>query len=292
MRKPRATWNGAFHHVMNRGIDGLPILNSEDLKGKFHSFISRFSKKFLIKVFAYCILDNHYHLILQNTSGMLSPFMQSLNGSYGTYYRKITQSKGYVFQGRFKSTLIESDSYLINAIAYTLNNPVRSKLVSDPLHYSWSSANSYFSTQKITFIDSKYVENLFQSKKNLHSILGRDIEVSQGLSQTPLGEIYGSEKISFLISNDMEKFFKSLNLGNESGFQSINKTIRIFEHMYGIEVNNIHKNKKNGKKLQRKLLKMLRDKSMLKYSEISKLSYFRDVKVSTLRNMYYIAKSE
>jgi len=71
-------------------------------------------------------MDNHYHLVLDNSSGKMSEYFKRLNGQYGMYYRKITGGKGYVFQGRFNSTLIEKDAYLLHSIAYLLRNPVRS----------------------------------------------------------------------------------------------------------------------------------------------------------------------
>ncbi len=78
-----------------------------------------------IRLFAYCIMDNHYHLVLENASDRLSDFQMLLNVQYGMYYRKMEGGKGYVFQSRFKSTLIENDSYLIQSIRYLLRNPVR-----------------------------------------------------------------------------------------------------------------------------------------------------------------------
>jgi hypothetical protein len=89
-------------------------------------------------------MGNHFHLVLENTSGKMSDFMRQLNGHYAMNYRKIMGGQRYVFQNRFKSTLIENDSYLLTSIAYTLLNPVRARLVDRYDGYVWSSANDYF----------------------------------------------------------------------------------------------------------------------------------------------------
>lgn len=292
MRKPRLTWEGAYHHVMNRGINGLDIFEKEKFKHTFYSFISEFSKKYFITIYAFCIMDNHYHLILQNSSGMLSRFMQSLNGSYGMFFRKITGSRGYVYQDRFKSTLIEDDSYLLNSIIYALNNPFRSGVESDPFNYAWSSIHLYFNSCKSSFVDFNYVDNLFQTEENLHSLLKRNKSHYPKIFQTPYGEIFGSENMVLSITNEKDKHFRDIENNRNKGFQTMEKTNLDFEQQYSIKILNIDTNILSGKKLRRQLLKLLRDKSMMKYSEIAELNIFSDVKESSLRNMYFKAKSE
>jgi REP element-mobilizing transposase RayT len=125
---------------MNRGYDGNDIFRDNSSKDHFLNYLEAASKKLKIRLFAYCIMNNHYHLILENTTGKLSEFLKLLNGNYGMYYRKKYGGKGYVFQGRFKSTIIENEAYLIQAIAYLLENPVRAGIVSNAENYTWSSA--------------------------------------------------------------------------------------------------------------------------------------------------------
>jgi len=93
----------------------------------------------MIRLFSYCVMDNHYHLVLENSSGRMSDCLRLLNGQYGMYYRKMYGGKGYVFQSRFKSTIIENDGYLIKSIAYLLQNPVRAGIVAIARNYIWSS---------------------------------------------------------------------------------------------------------------------------------------------------------
>src|SRR4030042_1581932 len=124
MRRARITYEGAFHHVMNRGIEGLAIFSEDYLKEKFIEFLSDKQEKLKIHLFAYCVMDNHYHLVLENTGGRMGNFMKQLNGQFGTFYRKQVKGRGYVFQNRFKSILIQDTTYLQMAVAYVLRNPV------------------------------------------------------------------------------------------------------------------------------------------------------------------------
>jgi REP element-mobilizing transposase RayT len=167
MRRVRITYPGAYHHVMNRGYDGNDIFKDSISKDHFLNYLESASKKLKIRLFAYCIMRNHYHLVLENTTGKLSEFSKLLNGNYGMYYRKRYGGKGYVFQGRFKSTIIENDAYLIQSIAYLLENPVRAGIVSNAEDYTWSSAACYFTKKKPAIVDAEFVNELFGTKEVL-----------------------------------------------------------------------------------------------------------------------------
>lgn len=107
MRRARLTYRDAYHHVMNRGHGGEAIFHDDAARSRFLEMLEAGSTAQRIRVFAYCIMDDHYHVVLRNSSGKLSEFMKELNGEYGTYYRRRAGGSGYVFQGRFKSTLRE-----------------------------------------------------------------------------------------------------------------------------------------------------------------------------------------
>jgi len=90
---------------MNRGYDGNDIFVGNQNKSQFLEYLEGASNRMKIRLFAYCVMDNHYHLVLENSSGMMSDFLKLLNGLYGMYYRKMYGGKGYVFQSRFKSNI-------------------------------------------------------------------------------------------------------------------------------------------------------------------------------------------
>jgi putative transposase len=110
---------------VNRGHGRERILANDADKKVFLDILTEASKRLKIRVLAYCLMDSHYHLVIENSSGRMADFFKLLNGDYGTYYRKRHGGNGYIFQGRYKSTLIQDDGYLMMAISYVLANPVR-----------------------------------------------------------------------------------------------------------------------------------------------------------------------
>ena len=157
--------------MMNRGYDGNAIFSGHKSKKYFLDYLQDASKKMKIRIFAYCVLDTHYHLVLENTTGRLSDFLRLLNGNYGMCYRKLNGGKGYVFQSRFKSTLIEDDAYLLQSIIYLLRNPVRAGIVYNAEDYIWSSVGYYFSGQKTEIVDAEFINELFGTKNELMEAL-------------------------------------------------------------------------------------------------------------------------
>ena len=109
MRRARITYQGAFHHAMNRGHDGLKIFKKDDDKEFFLKLLSKNSRNLKTRILAYCLIDNHYHLVLENTSGRMSDFFKQVNGQYGSYYRQTYKGKGHVFQDRYKSRIIQRE---------------------------------------------------------------------------------------------------------------------------------------------------------------------------------------
>ena len=235
-------------------------------------------------------MDNHYHLILQNNSGRLSDFMKQLNGQYGMYYRKREGGKGYVFQGRYRSTLIQEDKYLDMAIVYVLLNPVRSGEVSDPYRYRWSSIHEYFSGYSSKIVDNEFVEGLFkreeQFKKLLAEWANKDIEVKN----TRLGSVIGERdfiKKAIKQFNRRKVRTKSERRRKEDYiFESAEEVIRRFEEEKSIKMENIDANSFKGKRLRGELLVLLKDKAGLKYIEILKYPLFYQLKYSSFGKLY------
>ncbi|MFW9879836.1 MAG: transposase [Candidatus Thorarchaeota archaeon] len=89
MKRVRIAYEGAYHHAMNRGINCEKIFSGDKNKIQFLDYLEGFSKKLKIRILFYCLMDNHYHLVLENSSGKMSDFFRHLNGQYGMYYRKM-----------------------------------------------------------------------------------------------------------------------------------------------------------------------------------------------------------
>ena len=222
---------------MNRGIGGEPIFFDSKAKENFIRLLHLKSKRLKIRIFAYCLMDNHYHLILQNLSLKLSDFMKELNGHFGMYYRKRVGGKGYVFQNRFKSTLIQNDNYLKIAIAYVLLNPTRKGIIKNIYNYKWSSISEYFKDEASDIVDNKYVEGLFGSENEFNEFLkmwsGKELPVQE----TRLVDILGEKSF---IDIAMKKFNRRVHKGGSKRkrkkdyiFEDADKVIEEFEKAKG-----------------------------------------------------------
>jgi REP element-mobilizing transposase RayT len=296
MRIARVTYKGAYHHVMNRGIGNEDIFPDDITKKYFLKIIKEKTKILKTKLFAYCIMDNHYHLILQNSSGRLSEFMKRVNGQYGIYYRNRCGGKGYVFQGRFKSTLIQEDKYLAVVIVYLLLNPVNAGIVENQYEYKWSSIHEYFVGENSDIIDNEFVEVIYRNKKEMNKLLnewsGKDITIRK----TRIGYIIGDDDF---ILEAHKKYDRRKGKGetrrmriNDYIFASAPELIKQFEEEKNIKISKIDVTTKKGKKLRSELLVILKDKAGLKYTDIMKYPIFKSLKYSSLGQIYKRVKSE
>lgn len=296
MRTARVTYRGAYHHIMNRGIEGRDIFAGSESKEYFLKLLREKKKKLKVRIFAYCLMDNHYHLILQNISDRLSDFMRQLNGQYGINYRKKVGGRGHVFQDRYKSTLIQEDPYLPMSIVYVLLNPLRAGIVDNPYDYRWSSIGEYFSGNKDNIVDVNYVEDILHSKEVLDDLLldwsGRELPINK----TRYGSIIGSDEFG---ENSLKRFNRRKNEDSsrrmrkeDYTFKSPQEVINDFEKEKGIKISNIRLDKFKGKQLRSELLVLLKDQSGLKYKEIMECALFKSLKYSSIGKLYKRAKDK
>jgi REP element-mobilizing transposase RayT len=287
MRRARLTWPGAYHHVMNRGINGEAIFSADRHKKRFIEILQESATIFKMRIFAYCLMENHYHLLLENSSGKLSGFMKRLNGTYGFYYRHEKKSRGYVFQNRFKSTLIENDAYLLQAIRYTLFNPVRKGIVGSEREWPWSSATLYFRAPSSPWLDLKFVEELFDGEANLFNRRGTP-ELT--VYKTEWGDLLGAD--GFLENAVMhyerrsERFSLERNRLDDRHFEPVEKVVREFERMTGMRMEEMDTGTYPGKILRRKLLVLLKERAGITYAEIAKMDLFSDLQAGSLRSIF------
>jgi len=140
MARPlRVEYPGAYYHVINRGNAGEDIFKNDRDKEKFLQYLAITVERFSIVVHSYCLMSNHFHLLIQTQEANLSKAIQWLNVSYATYFNKKRQRQGHLFQGRFKAVLIEADEYLEQLSRYIHLNPVQAKIVATPVEFLWSS---------------------------------------------------------------------------------------------------------------------------------------------------------
>ena len=149
MARPlRITFPGAFYHVTSRGNERKPIFKSNRDREKFLEYFESATLRYDAKIHSYCLMENHYHILMETPSGNISQIMHHINGAYTTYFNVKRDRSGHLFQGRYKGILIDADEYAKELSRYIHLNPVRAKIVEKPEEYKWSSFQDYIGERK------------------------------------------------------------------------------------------------------------------------------------------------
>lgn len=149
-----------IYHVMTRGNNKSKIfLDNRDMEKYLQILLDKKQDKNYY-LFAYCIMPNHSHLIIKEEE-QLSTIMKKINISYAQYFNKKYDKVGHVFQDRYRSEPIEDDRYLLTAVRYVHNNPIKAKIVADCKDYPWSSYNYYIGKCDDNLVDTDFVLAIF-----------------------------------------------------------------------------------------------------------------------------------
>lgn len=140
MSRPlRIEFAGANYHVTSRGNRRKSIFRGDRDRSVFLEVLEKVNQRYRWVCHAYCLMDNHYHLVVETSEGNLSRGMRQLNGVYTMSFNRLNRTVGHVFQGRYKAILVEKESYLMEVCRYVVLNPVRAGLVKNPGDWRWSS---------------------------------------------------------------------------------------------------------------------------------------------------------
>jgi REP element-mobilizing transposase RayT len=132
-------FDGAIYHVTSRGNAREDIFDDDGDRKAFLAVLGRVVNRFSWACHAYCLMDNHYHLVIETPQANLSKGMRQLNGVYTQLYNRRHRTVGHLFQGRYKAILIQKESHLLEVCRYVVLNPVRAKAVERVEHWKWSS---------------------------------------------------------------------------------------------------------------------------------------------------------
>ncbi|MDP3483270.1 MAG: transposase [Sulfuricella sp.] len=138
-RQLRLEFPGAIYHVTSRGNARNPIFLDDEDRMLFLACLGEVVERSSWLCHAYCLMDNHYHLLIETPEGNLSLGMRQLNGVYTQRFNRRHGRVGHVFQGRFKAIVVDRDSYLLELCRYVVLNPIRAGMVAQIEHYAWSS---------------------------------------------------------------------------------------------------------------------------------------------------------
>jgi REP element-mobilizing transposase RayT len=166
-RKPRIHFPGALYHVITRGNRRQGVfLDQKDFK-TFLGYLSDYKSRYAFRLYAYALMKNHLHLLVEVGEIPLSRIMQSLLFRYTRYFNRRRGEVGHLFQGRYKAILCDKDTYLLELVRYIHLNPVRAKIVRRPEDYVWTGHLSYLGRGGETLIDEGLVLDQFSEKRFL-----------------------------------------------------------------------------------------------------------------------------
>lgn len=140
MARPlRIELSGGLYHVTARGDRREDIYFSDVDRDAWLELLGQVCERFNWRCHAYCLMSNHYHVVVETPEGNLAQGMRQINGVYTQYVNRTYKRVGHVFQGRYKSILVEKDSYLLELARYVVLNPLRAGMVKEVGEWPWSS---------------------------------------------------------------------------------------------------------------------------------------------------------
>jgi REP element-mobilizing transposase RayT len=158
---------GAWYHVMNRGRRRAKVfLDSSDYEA-FIKVLQEAAEGWNLRISAYCLRPNHYHLLIQTPDGNLARCMRHINGVYTQRFNRRHEKDGQLFRGRYKAVLVAADSHLLEVLRYIHRNPLRAGLVDELLSFPWSSHHGYISTDREwAWLHNDFLLNMLSDKKS------------------------------------------------------------------------------------------------------------------------------
>ncbi len=197
---------------MNSGRRGEAIFPDGEDYLRFLDLLRQASVMWGVRVAGFCLMPNHYHLLVQTPRANLSRFMRHVDGVYTQRFNRSHNSDGSLFRGRYKAILVEADTYLLSLLKYIHLNPLRAGLITRLDRYAWSSHKGYLSSSsKWSWLHTEFIHSMLSKEKSAQSAAYRDFmagpeseELVDFFSQTKVPSILGSEafinrvKVKFL----------------------------------------------------------------------------------------------
>ena len=169
MSRPlRLSFPGAIYHITSRGNARAAVYLDDDDRQRSLDLLASCVEKFNWICHTYCLMDNHYHLLIETPDANLQMGMRQLNGVYTQQFNRRHARVGHVFQGRYKAILVDKDSYLLELCRYVVLNPVRAKMVTLPEQFHWSSYAAMMGTEQgASWLSSDWILSQFSSRKSI-----------------------------------------------------------------------------------------------------------------------------
>lgn len=225
-----------IYHIMVRGINKEQIFRKDFYKTKLLEILKEIKTEINFSIIAYCVMNNHLHLLAKISDEDLAMVMKRLNVAYAMFYNRLETRYGYVFQGRFRSEAVEDDKYLLGALRYIHNNPVKAGLSDYIANYHWSSAREYINNN-LVLVSEQYINeisSLFSSTSEFikfHNLYDDKLYLDTKEEQ--------SINIDFIVQHTIEQFVIDKGITNQFQITPVQKdelaTILIKQNLTNIK---------------------------------------------------------
>jgi putative transposase len=260
-RPLRLNHPNACYHVMNRGAGFRSVFSNSIQRQMFLQILGEAVSQFNIKIHAFCLMSNHYHLLICTPKANLSQAMRYINGVYTLRHNRLKKTDGPLFRGRYKAILVEKDSYLLQLSRYIHLNPVTASLVKNPADYPWSSYQYYIKkTRPLSWLTTKDIlasmgkrNQQWQYREFVES--GDEDNNSEFAEQNSQSVILGTKEfkdkhlsslVADQISNSQSDFNKSIELPT---LEKILKHASTCLNSSEIDITKYHRGKTNHSKM-------------------------------------------
>lgn len=221
-RKPRVISSTGIYHITLRSINQHIIFEEESDFQKFLFILADCKKAVDIDIYAYCLMNNHIHLLLHSSQNNLASFFQSLGSRFVRWYNNKYSRSGHLFQDRFFSVPVETDSQYLSTLLYIHNNPVKANICQFPSEYRWSSYNAFYG-EKNPLINVSYSYDIAGSKDLLQNYFATNSAQSNDIL---FSQIHFTTK-HFVPDEKALAIFKSItHLSSSSEAINLTKSVR------------------------------------------------------------------
>lgn len=284
-RQLRIQFPGALYHITHRGNERKSIFLDNKDKEIFLDLLSFVIDRFGWRCHAYVLMPNHYHFLIETPIANLSRGMMQLNSIYTQRFNRRHKRVGHLFQGRFKSYLVEKEPYLLELSRYIVLNPVRARLVAHPGEWEWSSYNATIG--KITkpdFLNVEWILSQFGRNK-IKAVESYDEYVNGGYaSEFPKEELVGEAVLG------SEKFLNEINYHlNREGIDNLKEIPRAQRYSPRIQLDEIfQKGRRPGKTRNELIFTAYTDfdftmREIADYLEVHYATVSRAIKAETIK---------
>ena len=185
-RKPRIEIAG-YYHIVNRGVEQRVIFKEAEDYEKFEELLCSYAQSYGVIIHNYCLMSNHYHLLIEIEDGNLSKFMRQINMNYSIYFNKKYKRSGHLWQGRFKSWYVTDEAYLYTLILYIEQNPLKAKMVKRVEEYPYSTAHYFLEKKLPQCLKNAYIAQNYKDNKEAIEIFLNSAIDSSVLKQLKIG---------------------------------------------------------------------------------------------------------